>query len=90
MRLLILILIPAAVTGFLLARFIPGRLAAWLSAILPVVGLTALVIYDVFITPYNESGSNEWMVALFIGGLVAGYCGYFFYWLGNKIFASKR
>ncbi len=89
MCIILVILIPAALLGLFLARFMPGRAGAWLSALLPAAGLSALLIYDVFYTPYNEADSYDALIGFFIGGGVGAYIGYFFNWLGSRFFSRQ-
>ena len=90
MRLVIVIALPAALLGFFLSRFLPGKTGAWISVLLPVAGLAAMLVYDTFFTAYNEADSYDWIIALLIGGLVSGYAGYFFHWLGTIYFSRRR
>jgi hypothetical protein len=89
MRILVVIVIPTAILAFVLARFLPNRSGAVLAAVLPVCGFAGLLLYDTYVTSYNESDFSEWVVALVIGGIISAYAGYFFHWLGSRYFAGR-
>lgn len=89
MRILVIIVIPTALLAFFLARFLPNRFGAVLAALLPFCAFAGLLFYDTYVTSYNESDSSEWMIALFIGGIISAYAGYFFHWLGSRFFAGR-
>ena len=69
------LIILAAATGALCARFLTGWVSFVCSAALPWLGLLAWLLYNEYFVPYRGGGASMWPIAQLFGGSVAAFAG---------------
>lgn len=86
LRIWLMLMLPAALLGLLLAHWVKNRAGSWLAALIPWFALLGYLLYDVYQTSYNEIGGVHWIVTQLLAGSAAAFVGYAFYSFGRKWF----
>ena len=88
MRVWLVIFLPSVFLGILCAYFLRNRWGLYLSAVLPWTALLGLLLYDVYMTSYNEPDTSEWIMAQLIGGTFAALVGMLSYRISLRMFSK--
>ena len=71
----IAIVVFSALTGFICARKLSGRMGAVAAGAIPWFGMLAALLFSEYVLPYQGGGASMWPIAQLFGGTLAAVVG---------------
>ncbi len=90
MSIWLILLVPSAVFGFLCAFFIKKKWAVFVAGLVPWFSVLAVLLYSVYVIPFEEMDASMWPVAQFFGGNAAAFSGVMSYVFVNYFVNRER